>query len=421
MKDHGCSIKRPLLTMPPFIRGHGGLISISFLMALFSGFGQSVFFGAYIPQIQESLGLTKTTIGSLYTMATLVSAVIIIYTGKMLDHLPLQRFVTFVLCGLAMGCFVLSNAQNTAMIFLAFLLLRQCGQGLMGLTATTTINRYMTTGRGKAMALIQLGHPANMIAFPFLAFFIARYMEWHSAWFIYGLFVLFVLLPGFWFYLRTHQETRHAKWEAQEKANNENPATALGKIWTRTHVLQDWRFYSLMALTVIPPFTGTAIFFYQGELATSLALTPLMFASSFPFFTITSAICSFLTGAVIDKHGEKSSLIVYPLCTVIGLLFLTNGHNIALVYAGMTFLGASFGIIATISAPLLARIYGTKHLGAIKSLFFSSSIVSSAIPPVLFGFLMDYGYDIKLLLSWVVYYTAATWFLTFRICDKKYE
>ncbi len=412
-------MKSPAFDIPPFIKDHYGLLGIGFLLTLFSGFGQSVFFGVYIPQIQDDLGLTKTVMGALYTAATILSAVLIIYTGKGLDHLPLQRFIAFALCGLAAGCFILSSAQNIAMIFIAFLLLRQCGQGLMSLSATTAVNRYLTKGRGKAMALIQLGHPANMVVFPFLALSLEHFMGWRNSWLFYSLFILFVLLPGFWLYLRTHQSTTHANWEAQEKANSENHGAILEKIWTRTHVLKDWRFYSLMALTIVAPFTGTAIFFYQRELAASLSMTPLLFAGSFPFFTITSAFCAFFTGYIIDKYGEKPALLSYPFIAAIGLLLLTHHDHIAFVYTGMTLLGGSFGIIATTSAPLLASLYGTKHLGSIKSLFFASSIVSSAVPPLLFGFLMDYGYDIRTLLSWIVYYTVAAWFLALPLCRRK--
>ena len=75
------------------LKDHGGLITTGFLLIFFSVFGQSAFFGVYLPIIQEDLGLSKTAIGSIYAITTIASAIVIIFTGKGLDHYPLRSFV----------------------------------------------------------------------------------------------------------------------------------------------------------------------------------------------------------------------------------------------------------------------------------------------------------------------------------------
>jgi MFS family permease len=72
-------------------------------------------------------------------------------------------------------------------------------------------------------------------------------------------------------------------------------------------------------------------------------------------------------------------------------------------------------MISTAGGPMIVHLYGTKHLGAVKALLFSVSIISSALSPVLFGFLMDAGYDITTTLSWVVYYTGTVWLVAFPV------
>lgn len=406
-----------LKTQISLIKNHGGLILAGFLLYFFSAFGQSVFFGAYIPVIQADMALSKTAIGSLYAIATIASSVLIIFTGRGLDHMKLRNFLALTFLGLATGCFVMAGSYNLFMLFIAFLLLRQFGQGLPVLAAGTSINRYLSKNRGKASAMIALGSSFHIIIFPPMALMLENHIDWRTAWAFYGLFILFILLPGFWFYLRAHQEKTHARWEQEVQAESEKMIEAFGKEWTRRHVLADWRFYGLVAIIFLAPFIGTAIFFYQRDIAEGIGISPLAFAASFPFLTASSIISSFTAGAIIDKFGEKPVLAAFPLSYTAGLLLLTSAEShLPLAYAGIMFIGASGGMIMATGGPLLASLYGTKHLGSIKSMLFSTSILGSALSPFLFGLLMDAGIDILTLLSWCAYYTAVIWILAFPIC-----
>ncbi len=400
------------------IKEHGGLIAAAFLLVFFSAFGQSVFFGAYIPHFQEEIGLSKTALGSIYAIATIASSLVIVFTGKALDRFPLRHFLAFVMAGVAVGCFVLADAHTALSLFLAFFLLRQFGQGLMVLSATTSVNRYLSKGRGKAVALVSLGGSAHLMIFPPMALYLEQYIGWREAWTYYGWFILLVLLPAFWFYLKSHQRTTHANWESRMKAEAEQTVNALENEWTRKHVLKDWRFYALISIAIIPPFVGTVIFFYQRELAESLSLTPLAFAGTFPLFTAASVFCSLSAGHLIDKYGEKPVLIAFPILFSIGLALLTSGAGLIFALAGMMFIGGANGMMNTTGGPLLAHLYGTKHLGSIKSLLFSTNILASALSPFTFGFLMDRGYDITTQLSWIIFYSGVIWLLAFPVCKN---
>lgn len=402
------------------LQEHGGLIILCFLLIFFSVFGQSVLFGVYLPDIQSALDLSKTSIGSLYAIATIASSIVIIYTGKALDFMPLRNFVAIVLIGLAIGCFALSLASNMFMLLVAFFLLRHFGQGLMTLSSGASINRYIEKGRGKAVAFASFGASVQVIVFPVLALKINEYMSWQQAWVLYGVFTLLVLLPAFWLYLKTHQITRHAAWEKRtlDREKNATDADLSGKQWTRIEVLKNWRIYAILSITMISPFVGTVIFFYQAELAASLGLTQISFATSFSFLTIAAIISSVISGISIDIYGEKPALITYPILYATGLFFLTRDGGLASSYIGMSFLGGATGIMITTGGPLLAKLYGTKYMSSIKSITHSSAILASALSPFMFGYLMDAGVEIRTLLSYIVFYSATIWILAFPICKN---
>ena len=384
----------------------------------FSVFGQSVFFGVYLPMIQEELALSKTEIGIYYAIATIASAITIIFTGKGLDHFPLRNFVAMVFCGLAVGCFLMAHAHSAFMLLLAFFLLRQFGQGLTVLSAGTSINRYLTHHRGKAVALVNLGGSFHIMIFPVLAITLSEIFYWRDMWNFYGLFILFFLLPLFWFYLRSHQSKTHEHWQARIKTENEMPSANRQEQWTRKRVLMNWRFYGIVSIAVISSFAGTAVFFYQRELADSLDMSAVAFASSFIFYTVATIFASLSAGTVIDKYGEKPALIAFPIFYTIGLLLLIFGPHIIFLYAGMICLGAGTATIATTGGPLLTKLYGSQYLGSVKSLLFSANILSSALSPFIFGFFLDRGVEITTLFLSVTFYSGFIWLLAFPICAE---
>ena len=397
------------------LRAHGGLILAGFLLFFFSVFGQSAFFGAYLPQIQDALGLSKTGTGALYAAATIASGFLIIFSGRGLDHYRLRHFLAFTLAGLAVGCFTLAAATGPVMLLVAFFLLRQFGQGLMIHSANTAVNRYLEQGRGKAMAMIGQGGPAHVVVFPAFALWLGHYVEWRTAWVFYGIFILAVLLPGFWFYLRRHQSTTHALWERRIKAQQEKAAANAEKEWTRRHVARDWRFYAIAMLFIIAPFVGTVLFLYQHDIAQALSITPLAYASSFPASAAAMVGFSFVAGYAIDRFGEKPVLIAIPLLYTAGILVMTAGLGMPGLYAGMILMGGAGAAVGTTGGPMIVHMYGTRHLGGIKAMLFSVNIIASAASPFIFGFLMDRGHDITTILSWCAFYTGVIWLVVFPV------
>jgi fucose permease len=54
-------------------------------------------------------------------------------------------------------------------------------------------------------------------------------------------------------------------------------------------------------------------------------------------------------------------------------------------------MAVSIGAYATLSSPFYAEMYGSLHLGSIKSLATAAMVFSSAIAPVLMGWMIDAG------------------------------
>ena len=388
------------------VRDHFTIIASGFLLIFFSVFGQTVFIGVFLPDIREDLGMSQSETGTLYGLATFLSALIMIWTGKKFDDLPMLRFLSVTFIGLALGCFIFANVTGPITLFIAFLMLRQFGQGLMVFSASTSINRYLEKGRGRAVAISGFAAPIHIALFPPLALWLLSLSDWRSLWVGVGLFVLVFLWPLFAFLLKNHQSTTHKNWADKIQREEEFSFEVLHHL-SRIDALKDWKFYALIGIIIIPAFLTTAIFFFQSEIAGAKDMTQLQFASSLTLYTILSITMAFTSGILIDKYGEAPSLGIQPILYFIGMIALILADTPLLVFLALGLIGSSQGIAGTLGGPVLARLYGTKHLGAIKSMMFSTLIVASAISPALIGILLDQGFDIMRILSWFLFYIVA--------------
>lgn len=402
------------------LAGHWPLLLTGFLLTFFSGFGQTVFIGAHIPFIEETFGLSHTRLSLFYGCATLLSGVVLFFSGKLLDHMALHRFIVMVLGGLAAGAFLLAYAPSALFLFPAFFLLRQCGQGLMTLTNTVSMNRYLEESRGRAMAFTNVGLSLTTL-FPIIGMMVIGAYGWQDAWAYYGLFILCGLLPLFYGLFRHHDRTIHAAWkDAMERSltfPDDNPI----RQWTRAEVLKDWRFYILISVFFIGPCFNTGLFYYQAELAASKGQEPLIIASAFPLFTLASVVSMYLAGHFLDRFGEKYVLMAYPLLYIGGMVLFIVLPGLISLYSGMIVLGMSMGTMAVLGGPILAKLYGTLNLGSIKSTLGSVNIISSSIGPVIVGFCLDQSYAMASILTGFVVYAFLAWLIMVCCFTNKIE
>ena len=129
------------------------VIIFGFIFTFFSSFGQSFFLGLFNSSIRNELSITHGEFGSIYASATLLSSILLIWAGKKIDDMNILKFAFFVTLLLAFSCFFFSKISSVVILFLAIFLMRFSGQGMMSHTATTTISRYFSKSRGKALSL----------------------------------------------------------------------------------------------------------------------------------------------------------------------------------------------------------------------------------------------------------------------------
>ena len=172
------------------------------MIAFSSGFGQTFFISLFSNDFRQTFDLTNTEFGSLYSIATVMSAITIIWAGKLIDTVSLKKYTLVIVLGLALTCLMASIVFNIFFLFLTIYFLRLFGQGLMGHTSRTTMARYFSINRGKALAISGFGFSIGEMIYPTIVVILLITIGWRLTWFSSFLFVFIILGGSFYFLLR---------------------------------------------------------------------------------------------------------------------------------------------------------------------------------------------------------------------------
>lgn len=366
------------------------------LLTLASTFGQTYFIALFGTQIRETFSLSHGGFGFVYMLATLASAVTLVWVGQLADVMRLKTLGLITIAGLATATFSMSLATSWFGLLATLYLLRLFGQGMLSHLATTAMARWFNNFRGRALAIASLGHAVGEASLPALAVIALFYVGWREAWLLASGALILVIAPLF--YLLTKKERAVGKSEAGSELDD-------GAIhWKRKQVLRDWLFFALLPGTMAASFIVTVVFFHQAYLVEIKGWSMVVWAGFYPVFAASTTAFLLIVGWALDRWSARQLLPFYLLPLALAVLIFAYGQSQAMGLVGMITIGASVGASQTMSGAVWAELYGTRHLGSIKALTAAGAVLASAIGPGLTGYLLDQGVLLSTIFSAMAIY-----------------
>ena len=364
------------------------VIVFGFIFTFFSSFGQSFFLGLFNTSIRDTLSISHGQFGTIYAMATLCSSILFIWLGKKIDDVNVFKFSLFVIPLLAFSCFLFSKIFSVTFLFVAIFLMRFSGQGMMSHTASTTISRYFTKSRGKALSAGWFGLSCGEFILPVLIVYLLTLYTWQNIWITISLIVI-IFLP-----ITSYLLIKNLKLDSREEDSQKIQDKNI-KQWTRIEVLKDYRFYIITSNMLAMPWIATGVFVYQSFVTSSKGWGEYTLAQSFMSYSILTVSTLLLAGPLIDKFSSRKLLIYMniPLLISTFVIILFDSSITAFVFLGL--IGVSNGFANVLGSATWAEIYGVKFIGSIKALTTALMVFATAFGTALFGFLIDNGFSIE--------------------------
>ena len=129
----------------------------------------------------------------------------------------------------------------------------------MAHTATVAVSRFFNKSRGKALSYIWIGMSFGEFILPIIIVYFLTFIYWRDLW--QGFSIIIILLLPIFTYLTIKEISIFSRENTNKKNFQED--TDLIKSWSRSEVLKDLKFYSILPAMLASAFIITGVVINQ--------------------------------------------------------------------------------------------------------------------------------------------------------------
>jgi MFS family permease len=370
-----------------------GLVAAGSVVTAMTFPGQTAGLSPFTDPLIGSLDIDRTAISVSYLIATLLGALAMPLLGKAMDKYGTKRAIVvigFVLTGVLLGAsFITEIFGLTA----AYIGLRMTGQGALSLAITTLVARSITHRPGLALGIVGAVGSAGISLAPLFVERLISATDIATAWRIEALIVALIVWPI-------------AIALPKDKPVTTTPTGSLIIIEPESgySLSAAWRtpmFWVLGGAICLASMFTTGIAFHLISILGAQGLTPAEAAANFIPQTISAIAASLGMGAIVDKRDPRWGIVLSMSSLAAAMLMLSFvGPGPSNVVFGLL-LGTSVGGLKGVEAAAYLRFYGRAHLGSIRGVASSITLVSSSLGPLYFavGLGITAGYVVPSLIA----------------------
>ncbi|MDD9718106.1 MFS transporter [Dinoroseobacter sp. PD6] len=371
------------MTTPGFLRQNARWLGAGGLLAFSGSYGQTFFIAIFAGDIQDSFGLSHGAWGAIYALGTLGSAAVMVWLGTLTDHYRVRRLGPWALAGLAAACLAMAVNPWVWALPLVVFGLRLGGQGMVTHVGRVAMARWFSANRGKAISVSSLGYSVGEALLPILFVALLTVVEWRALW---GLAALLSLAA-----IPVLLALLHRERQPQSYAEDSQSTGSGGRHWTRAEVVRAPFFWAIVPALLSTPAFVTAFFFQQVHLAAEKDIAHLDLVALFPLYSVVSVLAMLGTGFLVDRFGTRLLMCLFTLPLALSFIVISGTETLLGLAVGLSLLAVTVGANNTLPAAFWADMFGTRHLGAIKSVAMALMVLSSAIGPLITSLAIDAG------------------------------
>lgn len=373
--------------MKKFFTHDPKLLLYGFLIVFFASYGQTFFISLFNLEIRSFYQLSDGEFGFIYAIATLTSSFILISFAKLIDHLDLRVYSLIISIGLFLSCLGMALLINNIFyLFLIIFMLRFFGQGAMDHAGATSMARYFGNDRGKALSIATLGGMLGVMFLPYFSLNFFKDIQMSQLWLYASISLIFFI--SFIFLLLSNHKNRHQKFKENFVHDSVNQKLRIRDFITNK------KFYIYLPMSISSSFISTGLMFHQIYIFNQKGWALEMLGIGYVLLGFFSIVGLLIGGPIVDRFDTRKTAITVlaPLLLAVIIILLFDSIFFLIIY--MSFYGLNMGIGRPFIGSLWAELYGLESLGTAKALLHAGAVFSSALSPLVFGYLIDWGYGI---------------------------
>ncbi len=393
------------------------------VLVFWSGIGQTYLIGFFGAELRAAFSLSDGQYGQIYGAATFASGILILWSGGLVDRMPLRRIGTLVIIGVIVAGLTMAATPHWVLLLLSFFLLRQFGQALMGHVANAAMGRYYDRFKGRATGLLGVAYAMGELVLPLLASYLIGQLAlppvlaafevdigWRGAFLVMTVLLGLSVLPALPILLRdmpAREQALAQRLSADEASERVSPGSRRRQ-WTRGEVLRDPRFWLIIPMIIAQSGVFTGLFFHIVSVLEEKGWDPALWPYYWGFYPIAAFALSPVAGWLVDRYTATR---LFPLSLApfgLGLILLGAMTPFVAMILCLLLLAVSVALYHTTFNTLWPELYGVRHLGKVRTLSTTVMVFISASGPLVMGLLKDWGvsYGIQLWSSGIFIFAA---------------
>ena len=374
------------------------ILFVAALGLFFSGPGQTYSISIFINHYIEKFNWSRSLISSFYSIATLISGLILTFIGRYIDRLGHRKMTTVISVLFGLVCIWMSFVFNRFMIFVGFFLLRLLGQGSMTLLPQTIVPHWFKQKRGLALSLLGVGGVISSSLLPPLNNWLINTYSLNFTWRFWAFLLIFLMAPVGWFFIRNKPENIGLKPDGigEEYTNNITPKVHISEDpWTLKQSMGTRSFWFMNYCGVISALVNTGLTFHMVSIVNNIGYSPGFAALILSITAMIKLPFTFIAGWLLDRL--KVNIIKginFLILSGAIILLLKADSKIALIIYGLVH-GTFMAFDAVSTGVVWPNYFGRENLGSIRGFAMTTMVIGSALGPLPFGVAYDYfgGYQ----------------------------
>ena len=379
------------------------IVAVGFLAHIASAFSISSTLSVFLKPLSNDLGISRGVFSLIRSGEILIGAAAAPLVGTLIDRHGGRWLMAAGALVSGAGFLLLGQARDFSQFLLFRWLLVSPGDAFMGnMVVNVSISRWFIRMRGRALALAGMGHGLAKVGMPLLAASLIVHAGWRSAWVVFGLLTLGLVVGPAVLFMRRRPEDMGLLPDGRSRAQQENGApaneieaararrSAVADVdWSRREALRTPAFW-LIVTTFGVAHVGVSglnlhVFAFvsdQGHPAMVAALVMSIIA----FMQFSTPI---VWGLLAERSDIGRLIMAKFLIQAAGISLALSMPGLLSLYAGFFLYGIGMGATSILSEMIWANYFGRISLGKIRGMGLLLTHAFSAGGPPFFGFLFD--------------------------------
>ena len=376
------------------------IVAVAFL-----GSGLAVGVGLWGPSVfvipmTEELGWSRASFFLAFTVRGAIVGFSSPFIGPVFDsrHGPRVAMIAGgVLMGASMvGIHYVDHLWQFLLLFGVLGGIADLGSGFV--ISQTVVPKWFVRRRGRALGVAIAGVGLGATVFPGVIALLVNAVGWRDAWVYFGITAgaLKVILGLF---VRTRPEDVGLvpdgvnQTEPYKDGDQVARLTPVEHSLTRREALHSRAFWMLLATFTM---VGFGIMGFQTNWIPFLLerdFTLATAAGGVLFYGVFSGLSRPLWGLMGERIHPRFLLGGSTIFTGASIFFFLKVSTLPVLAGYMTIAGVSMGGFLILKSLLISNYFGREHIGAITAMMAPAAIVSTAMSPLIIGFLYDVNGD----------------------------